>query len=56
MAKGAIYGIKACDKIFLMNLVYKIHGNLNGKMKIIKKTRNMVCIKDINAKYNGKMI
>ncbi len=43
-------------KYLAMNLMHKINGNLNGKMKIIKKTTNMVCIKDINEKYNGKMI
>ncbi len=43
-------------KYFVVNLLYKIHGNLMGKMNIIKKTRNMVCTKDINEKYNRKMI
>ncbi len=43
-------------KYFVVKIVYKIHGNLKGKMKIIKMQRNMVCTKDKNKKYNGKMI
>ncbi len=43
-------------KYFVVNLLYKMYGNLNGKMKIINKMRNMVCTNDINNKYNGKMI
>ncbi len=43
-------------KYFVVNLLYKMHGNLMGKINIMNVKRNMVCTKDINNKYNGKMI